>query len=441
MKKNKKTFSIALSLNEDKDNVMQAISQYKKQKKEQELSLEIQILVKDALKNPKQTIKMLETFFTDNSINPATCNICFNYRGIIPKNTLIKMQEFNKLINKKFRNDVKVLDYNTLFSLDEVLNACNSIYEYANICNKNKLSPAEALLYGYVFATTRIYKREEPEENVGWSRSIYGVLNSNNIVCAGYAELIYNFIKATYVDNILIYSNTTTSERENNKIIGHRTLLVYLKDDKYGIDGYYLLDPTRDMVKENGKINLNNFLIPINDIYTSKASYRDSNYKREERVKTTQQLKSIDIEKNGSWFNLKHKIVSLSEDGFVFSGEWLFDEFVAENIKINKNFDALVKLCGSDLVLDEEKRCDEIEDFVFENSEAIPYKTIEKLLYNTLTKTYSSLEKDKVWKMTQQIMNNSTKRAKSQYGIDSSNAFFAQWYSEYVHRIENLNIK
>ena len=143
--------------------------------------------------------------------------------------------------------DVGVEDYGKTWTLKEVERANNSIEKVANKIKKHNFSPIEKLLNAYISVTQRDYRVEEENEDPSISRSIYGVLNSNKIVCVGYSSLLKAIMASVDDKNIQLVENTIATSNSGEYAEGyHRDLIVNIKDEKYGINGYFLLDPTNN---------------------------------------------------------------------------------------------------------------------------------------------------------------------------------------------------
>ena len=167
------------------------------------------------------------------------------------------------------------------YGIGEVDFAMSKVYKYCDFIEQNNLSPLEALLYSYFVATNKPYRLESKEEDLGTSRSLYLIMTNDKMVCSGYCNLIKGIINNTNIgkDKIQLFDNSTTSY-EKNKTDLHATLVAYVKDDKYNINGYYYLDPTSDAElrlykrSKNRSFFFNNFMIPLSDM-----EYSDNDYK------------------------------------------------------------------------------------------------------------------------------------------------------------------
>ena len=163
---------------------------------------------------------------------------------------------------------------------------------YSIIEPAKNMSPFEKYLYAYdiVKQFKKYNKPKKDNKNTrnlpydkymdikSSSRDLYEILNNNYIVCVGFSNLLGDLLEKLEIDSIPLSVNVDTSlpkaikqldipkeewtnmsPEEKHKLImrqqsyiprdsfdRHRRLLVYIKDEKYGIDGIYISDPTWD---------------------------------------------------------------------------------------------------------------------------------------------------------------------------------------------------
>lgn len=163
---------------------------------------------------------------------------------------------------------------------------------YSMIEPAKDMSPFEKYIYAYDI-TKQFKKYNTPKkdnkniENLSQdeymkikflSRDLYQILDNDYIVCVGFSNLLIDLLNKLGIDNIAlpVYVDTSLSKavkqlnipkeewknmtpEEKHRLIirqqsyipkddfgGHRRLLVNIKDEKYGIDGIYVSDPTWD---------------------------------------------------------------------------------------------------------------------------------------------------------------------------------------------------
>lgn len=179
-----------------------------------------------------------------------------------------------KLVNnyqQKLKANLFFYDEDEQWPFYQVVHAHNIINQVATDIKELNLSPIEQLLYAYLFVTQFEYKIEANDQTAGLSRSLYGVLNSDKIVCAGYCNLLKAIIQNLDTNNIKLFYNLESFVMPD-EVSMHATLISYIRDNKYNVDGYYYLDPTNDSdityhedIKDRD-ISINAFLVPLCDL-------------------------------------------------------------------------------------------------------------------------------------------------------------------------------
>ena len=122
----------------------------------------------------------------------------------------------------------------------------NEIKKQADEIKKLGLSPIETIMYVYDQVRNRVYTFENEDESCFKSRDLSEVMFGDKIVCAGYANLFSGLLHYIGIDNLVVQLMD-----KNNPKIGHARNVIYVKDDKYGIDGVYYFDSTWDSKRKN----------------------------------------------------------------------------------------------------------------------------------------------------------------------------------------------
>ena len=147
---------------------------------------------------------------------------------------------------------------------------------YQMIKPTKKLSPFEK--YIYIYNTVKQYKqyKESPDDKLA-SRELYSILENEYMVCTGYYHLLEDLLNKVGIPIIYRFVEIDTSydEKDENEIIssvrkGHSRGYVYIKDQKYGIDGFYVTDPTWD---NNLEKDLYNHLLLTSSEETNTSRY------------------------------------------------------------------------------------------------------------------------------------------------------------------------
>lgn len=163
-------------------------------------------------------------------------------------------------INIISQKNVSILPLNEMKELNLRLD-----YTVSEIKNSS-LSPYEKYIAAYnivkSFKKYRFYLDNEGFDTMisDQSRNPYLVLINQYIVCAGYTSLLHSLLKKLNIPSrewILDVSDNSESvalgDSESNDT--HARLYVNIVDNKYGINGYFMCDPTFDNVdKENSDL-------------------------------------------------------------------------------------------------------------------------------------------------------------------------------------------
>lgn len=159
--------------------------------------------------------------------------------------------ELKKLIQRL--KDLKSYGYKDIvfsdgMSIEKVIEANLKLAEWVEEIKNSRikgreLTPLEKYIYAYKLVTQFIYN--EDYDNGAMARRITSIINNDGedlkIVCLGYANLLSalcNRLAIPCVVNRLIDSETHEPE--------HTNVMVFLKDEKYGINGVYMADPCFD---------------------------------------------------------------------------------------------------------------------------------------------------------------------------------------------------
>ncbi len=147
----------------------------------------------------------------------------------------------------------KTLTFDEDFSVKQAITASRKINNIVDEINSAKvngqsLSPFEKFVLAYHFVTNRVYNEVEEGDDTSKSRRLISVLNSDKIVCVGFASLL-----ATVLNRLDIPCTTQCIVSYDNNLKGygnHATCLVRIDDPKYNMNGIYFSDPTGDSAKK-----------------------------------------------------------------------------------------------------------------------------------------------------------------------------------------------
>ena len=140
-------------------------------------------------------------------------------------------------------------------------------------CN---LSPFERYIYAY--NVVKQYKQyKENEKNKSASRELYAILENEYMVCVGYSHMLEDLLNKSGIKSIyrIMGVDDSYDKKDEKEVVkinwnGHARRLVYINDPKYGIDGFYVADPTWDNDLKN---DLYNHLLLTNEEETETKRY------------------------------------------------------------------------------------------------------------------------------------------------------------------------
>lgn len=159
-------------------------------------------------------------------------------------------EEVSKIIKNIPNLYIKIEQNSELITFEDFIKTKEIIDNKVKEIETFNFSPLEQIMYAYDIAKDHIYKEDNKVENENVSRNLTSVLLGDQIVCVGYAE-IFN----TILNRLGIKSTIIRLDNIDNKP-GHAINAVYIKDEKYNINGVYYFDPTGDRKKyENSNLH------------------------------------------------------------------------------------------------------------------------------------------------------------------------------------------
>lgn len=394
-----------------------------------------------------QTDKALKSFIEENKglliipndINEKTLNMLIatikelNKLGFNLSGKMIAIQmnsdsyftttELEYLIEiEQYLNDNNaelVIKAEDLFYLEDILEANDKLdaeVSYINSLtvsheNNRPLNEMEKFLMAYDFCTNFKYKDNEDRSK---SRNITSVLNSDNIVCVGYAKLLTELCHRLNIEcynlGVTCYDETTKQDE------GHENNIVVLNNKIYYADSCW--DAQR---KNNKGLKLyNHCLIPmedrnkIRDIQVSYTEYHALVDVKNDYTTAKKYLKcfnNIDDENIRKVANFIFKFINVIDNSYFIK---------QSNNKKKPNSREKVKV---QLELTVEYLSNHQE------GKAIPYETFEKSLYNIyIAKGMSEKSAKNLLDRTMEI---NRKRALKCFNDNAQNCFVSERIQEY----------
>lgn len=160
--------------------------------------------------------------------------------------------------------DKKYSDYSNMYvilegninyvSIDDAKKTINIMNNYINQIKAFHLSPLEQIMYTYDLVKNRIYTKEDSLDDALVSRDLSQILLSDKIVCVGYTTLFETILSYLGIKSIRL------NIQEKETLERHVRNVVYIKDNKYNVDGIYCFDATWDSRRhEDGKKYINRY--------------------------------------------------------------------------------------------------------------------------------------------------------------------------------------
>lgn len=218
-----------------------------------------------------------------SSIDKNRCNALFKIKiQAIDVDFLHKVK--NILGENVVVNPQRCSSGDIYYNIDELFEIDQKIEVLAkslNDSNGKKLSPFEKYISAYIIATNfGIYKEEGNQSWAVSSRSVYEIMrsaNNNAIVCVGYVNLLIELLARNGMEEYITrfdvkakdegrFNNNDSNYVKNDN--NHARLIVYLKDDKYKINGVYMGDPTWDSISKGdvpGKKNFQHLMLTYDE--------------------------------------------------------------------------------------------------------------------------------------------------------------------------------
>ncbi len=165
-------------------------------------------------------------------------------------------------------------DMNTFIKTEEELRKIIKPLEE----HENELSPFEKHFWlHHLVATFREYKREDSNDDYRTSRFLNKLLFNadKSMVCVGFSYLYKDLARRLSLDTWENLACSKKSMRQANEY-NHITNLIYIKDEKYDLDGVYLSDTTFDNYDDKDLFIFNHFFLTpekydahIKDMYSA----------------------------------------------------------------------------------------------------------------------------------------------------------------------------
>ena len=247
-------------------------------------------------------------------------------------------------------------------------------YLVNDIKNSN-LTPYEKYMQVYNLVKNFKPYRDNPDD-LDAPRSLKYIVDNKYIVCAGFANLLIALLEKVGI-NAYYYSVEIKETGQEKDYSRHARVIVNLTDKKYGIDGYYIADPTWDNSLKN------NFLTH------STITFEESTQENE-TFKDNLELELFNINSIYEYIERVKKILSKDEDNSI---EFRYKDFVQKILDIfkelNPSYYKLLQKKHQDLMND-------MKSFNPKFDENIYKAFIFEIGSHILTKTNKIVDRQKV---------------------------------------------
>lgn len=452
------------------------LDKYKEQAKDVKGLRLLHLLPRDILSfTPSKTREIIERlvkYFNDHEIEKGKLAFAFNNdynNALFSEEELENLKKLQEYFSPK-RVVVGIYDYAYVFNYNEVKKACDYIREKVAEIKKCKYSPLEKYMHAYLDVANRYYSYEKPHDTLARSRSVYGVLNSEKIVCVGYANLLSAIVNNLGDKNLRFFANDYAMAKKSAEVdgyngksfVGHNDGIVCLKDDKYKVNGIFESDATWDSAEKGWLHRLTYFLnniVCMGDMHANKNIF-DIDDVETYLVRTTGNNGDDPIETKWRNYTLNKRVpgkISITpESTSLYSRdsegnkndftEYLFKkqdfkDFVTlkqteldvnDGQKFNEAFEHNYKKADVDVGnMSVVKEKEIIHEYILEHSYNVDMKTIMEALNVVLKNTESNKTKDERSEIAHKIISQSIRGACQGDLSENSNDFLKAYGKPY----------
>lgn len=192
-----------------------------------------------------------------------------------------KRSLLNKYIHLINHKNINLFIHNDCYDypLNEYINEEKLLNSMVKNIKNSKCTPFEKYIAVYdIVKNYKPYKEVEDENKHHLSRDIRYILKNDYMVCVGYTKLFRELLDKVGIESTIYYTSVDTSyddgftlEDKPLNLCKHARLLVNLNDKEYGINGFYISDPTWDNDLNIDKYS--NMVMPFDYMQKSKSLF------------------------------------------------------------------------------------------------------------------------------------------------------------------------
>lgn len=293
------------------------------------------------------TSKDIIISYNENSIEGAIKLAKYLKGNVILENTNIALTEYKDILNKYFLSDMNRSDIsfyyqenNKPISMIELYNTSIMVDNIVSKVRSTNLSPIESIMYIYDNIKKRIYKKDE--EDYHNSSDVNLVLTGDAIVCSGYSNVFNAILRCIGISAMPLISTTANHQRS----------IIYIRDDKYNIDGVYVFDPTWDRKRDsrdNNYINKYNYFAMLlslsnrsapDDFSKALSLSFDDIMKCNEDIVNDESIKTMDMVNKIFEFIMNRSFTTIESESFNgLSGNKIIDKLSEAHAFVLSKFD------------------------------------------------------------------------------------------------------
>ena len=158
----------------------------------------------------------------------------------------------SKLYNSNLKFNISGVEIMLDYELEEYKKQEELLDLIASDIKNSDLSPFEKYIAAYNISK-KFKEYNENKDDLAQSRYFKYFMNNDYMVCVGYAKMLADLCDRIGINSYdfslkvdTSYDKGFSKEEKVVDLEGHARTIIYINDPKYGLDGYYIADPTWD---------------------------------------------------------------------------------------------------------------------------------------------------------------------------------------------------
>lgn len=385
------TININTDLSEDYEKLISSTNELEKS-----IAFDIDFLKDFPDENSKEIIKLLEearqgnlldyltkaeyvefVFDTERILEYLNNNPILKTKKIVLNQNIELNESSIKEIESKYKEYTESLYFklpenDEYISFEEYKNTVKALKQITDEIKQFDFSPFEQVMYAYDLVRNRVYNMESQKDNKSLSRDLSSSLLGDKIVCLGYSRIFNAILEQLNIDcrEVILIALQT----------GHARNEVYIKDEKYNIDGVYYFDTTWDSRRKD---DYNKYLYSYRYFAKTRMEFDEidnKRYKNQDFPFYTPEI-SEELKREYDENGLKNQMYSPLIKSVNYISKRITGKYLIKPI-------TLVPSSPFYKELDIEKSIKELDKLVTYFDKPIPADTFIKALYNIRKQQY-----------------------------------------------------